>query len=481
MERVLVFDSLCNWMRAGVIEDGVLCELHSEKYAAEDPTESLYYGCVKQIRPALNAAFVDIGQKQNAFLPLEKDEQLRCGDYLIVQGAAKQTTDTKGLRITRKITLAGKTLVLIPGGDGVHISKKIRDEEQRSLLIQTAQDICPHGYGLIIRTASLDVTRQLLQDELETLLDQWNDALKKSAGLIRPGVIKAHARLDERLIRDLAGRELVRIVTNSCIQADQLREWQRIGMISAQTGIEIYTERGQLVFDAYGVETQLDKALRKRTWLENGGYLVIDHCEAMTVIDVNSGKMCLGKGIEETALKVNLEAADEIARQLRLRNIGGMITVDFIDMEDESHRKAVERRLKEAVLRDRVQVDVLGFTRLGLMEIKRRRERAELRKQMRISCSHCSGIGEVLCGEEIALRALQQVRRRVLSGQRGPFLISCSRAAAVALSAMSNPLSGERIYILAVSKHTEWVSVDQIGEDVPPPSGVFELRERMQE
>ena len=468
MIRELLIDDAPGYLRAAVVEDGRLCEIHGEKSGGTGETESVFYGRVQAIKPSLKAAFVDIGTELNAFLPLADDSTLRCGDMVIVQGQAKQATETKGLRVTEKLNLAGKWLVLVPGQRGVHVSKKVRDPELREALSDIARQVCPTDCGLIVRTASEDVTQQLLEEEAHVLHETWLEIRKKAAGMRKPGLLHGRLPLHIRLIRDM--RELSRIVISSKTGYEALLAAQQAQQIDAQTCIELYREDKQLIFDAYGIETQIDKALRRRVWLPCGGYLVIDFCEAMTVIDVNSGTMMLGRDLEETALRVNLEAAEEIARQLRLRDVGGIVMVDFIDMRPEEHRQALLARMKEALTSDRAQTKVEGITRLGLMEMTRKRTHTQLHKALCVHCSYCSGDGEVLSGEEVARRALRQSRRMLLSGQRGPFVIRCAPSAAQALEAMQVPVEGAKVYALAVpGKHAEKFDIEQIGVGVPVP------------
>lgn len=474
MERTVFIDDQPEYTRAAIVEDGTLCELMLEKKLDDDQTESIFLGRVQTIRKSIHAAFVDIGTELNAFLPLDDEHPIRCGELLIVQGAAKQATDTKGLRVTAKINLPGKWLVLIPGGSGVHVSKKIKDEALRETLLACGQRICPEGCGLIIRTVSEDASEELLRHEAETLCNQWTEMKRRAAGMTRPGVLSQRERLDMRLVRDLS--DLARVVVNSEAIYHLLIEAQRMQRISCDTQIELFKENTQLLFDAYSIEAAIDKALKKRVWLPCGGYLVFDFCEAMTVIDVNSGKMTMGCDLEETALRVNLEAADEIARQLRLRDIGGIIIVDFIDMRQGANRELLLKQMKEAVKRDRSQVSIEGITRLGLLEMTRKRVHTALRKALRNSCSYCSGSGEVLSGEESARRALRQVRRMAASGQRGPFVIRCCAAAAQALAGMKAP-DGESVYALsAPGRHAEKYDIEQVGAGVAVPKDAVALK-----
>ena len=480
MKRELIFDCAPDWIRAAVMEDGVLCELHSEAVDFEKETESLFYGCVKQIRPSVGAAFVDVGLERNGFLTLDEFGDLppRCGDMLIVQGAAKQETQDKGLRLTRRINLAGKWLVLVPGGAGAHVSKKVRDAEARVQLLEAAQRLCPEGFGLIVRTASQDVTQALLEEEAQALMVRWNEAQRRAAGMTRPGMLMERLPLDRRLVRDLASSDLARIVTNSAESAASFAEMQQQGLIPEGARVELFREGDQLVFDAMDIEPQIEHAVKKRVWLPCGGYLIMDRCEAMTVIDVNSGKMTLGRDVEDTALRVNLEAAREIARQLRLRDAGGMIVIDFIDMAQPEHRDALLREMREATKADRAQVRVYGLTKLGLMELSRKRVHAELHRQLCAPCTSCSGSGEVPSADEVARRALYAARRKALSGQPGPYLIRLSPAAAQALARRNRPVECD-VYALGVpGRHVKAYDIEPI-DPAAVPKGAVRLAERI--
>jgi len=461
-------------MRAAILEDGELYEILSEKRRESAQAESIYHGRVQAIRPSVGAAFVDIGDELNAFLPLDNGMKLRCGEMIIVQGLAKQASDGKGLRITTKINLAGKWLVLIPGESGVHISKKIKDPVLREALSDVVARLCKPGFGMIVRTAGTDVTEELLFTEAQELYAQWERISQKARGMTKPGLLYSRESLDMRLARDL--HELSRIVVNSKACFTALERAKEDHRICENTRIERFEEKTQLIFDAFSIEPQIDKALRKHVWLPCGGYLIIDFCEAMTVIDVNSGKMVLGRDLEDTALHVNLEAAKEIARQMRLRDLSGIIIVDFIDMKDEDHRKQLLDEMKMLAKQDRSQVKVEGITRLGLMEMTRKRVQEPLHRKLRTSCSYCSGSAEVLSAEETAHRALRQIRRMQIAMQRGPFLIRCAPAVMQAIHTMKLPQECPKVYVLAVSgKHAEKVDIEQIGAGIQLPKEAHAL------
>ena len=473
IKRLIVDDSF-GYTRAAVTEDGMLCEIHVEKQRAAEQAESIFLGRVQSIQPSLHAAFVDIGTDVHAFLPMRENMTLRCGDMIIVQGQAKQSTDTKGLRISDNVNLAGKYLVLLPQGQGVHISKKVKDPALRDTLGALGAQICPPDCGVIIRTAGEGVTEQLLHDEARELYQHWQDILQKAKGMSRPGLLDRRLPQYMLLARDVLN--LSEIVTNSQESYAILKAAQDNHTIALNVQITFDPETRALIFDTYNIETQIDKALKKRVWLACGGYLIIDPCEAMTVIDVNSGKMILGRDLEDTALRVNLEAAAEIARQLQLRNIGGIVLVDFIDMGREENKQLLLQSLKAAVSCDRAQVTIEGFTRLGLIEITRKRKHEQLRKSVRCSCSYCSGGGEVLSGDEVARRALRQVRRMVLGGQRGPFVIRCGSSAAQALSVIKAPQDVTIYFCAASGRHAEKYDIEQIGAGMPLPCGACAMK-----
>lgn len=471
MKRELIVDCRSGGMRAAVLEDGELVELHMEGGEPDRQTETLYYGRVQAVRPSVHAAFVEIGQELNAFLPLEEGVKLKSGDMLIVQGVAKQTTQSKGLRVSTRINLTGRALVLIPGETGVHISKKVKKPETRARLAAIGRAVCPPDCAIIIRTASENVSAEQLQAEAEMLLKSWQETNQRAKGMVKPGVLTKPEPLSLRLVRDLAG-SLERVVINDFDEFDALRQAQKDGRLPPQTHIEYADEQKTLLFDAFNLETPIDKALKKRVWLPCGGYLIFDFAEALTVIDVNSGKMVTGKSMEETALRVNLEAVKELARQLRLRDVGGIVIVDLIDMEKDKNRQAVLAALKDAAKCDRMPVKIEGITRLGLLEMTRKRKGEQLRRALRTTCSVCSGSGELLCEEEIARRALRQARRMALAGQRGPFVICLAEKAAKVLAAMPQPENCPPVYALASGGSREKFSVMQPGEGEIPEQAV---------
>lgn len=479
IKRELVIDCKSGGTRAAVLEDGELVELHLESGEPERQTETLYYGRIQAVRPSVHAAFVEIGQELNAFLPLENDMKLKSGDMLIVQGVAKQTTQSKGLRVSTRVNLTGQGLVLIPGEIGVHISKKVKNPEMRARLTEIGREICPPNCAVIIRTASENVTAEQLREEAESLLKMWQEACQKAKGMVKPGILIRPEPLAVRLIRDLA-RNLERVVLNDKTEYEAICRMQQEGRLPQETRIEYVDEQRTLLFDAFNLETPIDKALKKRVWLPCGGYLIFDFAEALTVIDVNSGKMVASKNMEETALRVNLEAVKEIARQIRLRDVGGIIIVDLIDMDKDKNKQLVLSALKDAVKNDRMPVKIEDITRLGLLEMTRKRKGEQLRRALRTTCSVCSGSGELLSEDEIARRALRQARRMALAGQRGPFVICLAEKAVKILQTLPQPENCPPIYALSVSGYREKFSVIQPGEGEMPEQAVALQKETNQ-
>ena len=476
MKRELLLECASDEIRAAVLEDGRLCEIYQEGVNHKKLTETLFLGRVQSIRPTVGAAFVDIGEALHAFLPLKEGTSLRCGDMIIVQGTAVQSVDTKGLRISDTVNLAGKWLVLIPGERGVRYSKKIKDPQLRAALAEWVEPLCPEGCGLIVRTASADVDPDALAEEVEILRKRWDQITVKAAGMTKPGVLFEPLDLGMRLVRDI-GNTLSRVVSSDEDTIGRLTAARNDGWLSPETEIVRFDESAGLMNDVFSLDAQVDKALKKRVWLDCGGYLVFDACEALTVIDVNSGKMILGKDTEDNALRVNLQAAEEIARQLRLRNIGGIIVVDYIDMKMEEHREALLQRIKACSQADRSVVTVGGMTRLGLVEMTRKRQGEQLDRSLQVQCKTCTGNGRFLSGEEVARRALRQVRRMEIAGQRGPFLIRCAAQTASALQNLSAEKLHAPVYALAEGgRHAERFEIEQLDFSAALPKGAMQLR-----
>lgn len=373
-----------------VVEDGCLVEYLRDDQANHD-AETIYLGKVERIVPGMDAAFVNIGQKKNGFLPLKEKSQtfrhegLQCGDRVLVQ-VKREAHEQKGAFLSRDVTLCGQYVILMPCDRYIGISAKI-DGEKREALKQLGRALSDDRFGLVMRTAAAEASETLLTEETETLWEKWQTIMKKAATAPAPSVIYEEVSLLDAFLRDYAPRGIDAIVTN-----DERLRHQFDGTYPV-----VWTEEDPMEKDH--LLQQRKQALGRLVPLPCGGNLVIDECEALTVMDVNSARATGTKMAEENIRKVNIQACKEAARQMRLRNLGGIVIIDLIDMQPES-RPMVEEALKQACLKDRVKVVVHGFTSLGLMELTRKRQCRTLRDEWTETCTHCQGSGRKQIKEE---------------------------------------------------------------------------------
>lgn len=467
MKREIFLECSADCTRMAVVEDGALCEYAVERAGNEKQTGSIYRGRVQRVLGGMQAAFVDIGLEKNAFLPLRTGERVRGGDMLLVQVLKDPPGGVKGLRLTQSITLPGRLCVLSPGGQGLSISRKL-PEADRKRLHQACDGLCPGGFGLVLRTQAAQAEPGEITREAETLLERWREIERRGRQSLAPGLVFGEEGLALRMLRDLLTPETLRV----CVQGDAAFS-QLAGRVPAD--ILEKCESDVPIFDLFGLESRIERALSRRVWLDCGGYIVVDSCEAMTVIDVNSGKYTGKTDLEETALRVNLEAAREVARQLRLRDIGGIVAVDFIDMQEEAHRSRLMDVFREALLADRSRVQLVELTRLGIAQLTRKRLAQPALEAIGRPCPVCGGEGRVLRAEEIARRALLEVRRRIAGGSRAGCVVSLHPAAHKELAAMAAP--GEAaVYALARPQmNPEQFALTPLGENENPPADAQRL------
>ena len=395
-----------------MLEDGKLVEIYIERPLQHRVVGNIYKGVVANILPGMEAAFVDIGMERNAFLYVNDalpswdemdghslagetiENMLSVGEEIMVQ-VVKEPFGTKGARVTSQVTVPGRYLVLVPGADYVGVSRRIEDSEEKERLRKLAGSIKPEGMGVIVRTVAESVSEEILQYDLKYLQKLWQKIHKRHYEGEAPSVIYQDLALTCRVARDLLDEEV-----NSFI-IDNEHEYEKVMEILDDTSpelknrVELYNKK-EPIFDYYEIEKDIQKALDKQVWLKCGGYLIIDEIEALTVIDVNTGRYTGKRNLADTVFKTNMEAAEEIARQIRLRDIGGIIIVDFIDMYDENHRNQVLNKLNEAAKNDRLRTFVLGLTNLGLVEMTRKKVRKDLAAFLQQSCPYCEGNGRVL-------------------------------------------------------------------------------------
>jgi len=405
-----------------VLEDHRLVEIYLEQSAHSRLVGSIYKGRVVNVLPGMQAAFVDIGLDRNTFLYVEdvklpKDQvkntrrsrqsieaMVKEGQELVVQ-VVKEPLGGKGARVTTRITLPGRYVVLMPGVEFVGISRRIESEAERNRLKRLTQEIKPPAMGLIVRTVAEGVSNEELTEDFHGLTNLWNRIMAKSERVPAPHLLHRDLELLNRVLRDLFNMEVDRLTVNSREAHDKVMEMVETMAPSLRSKVRLDNRD---LFSLNNVYSQIQDALRRKVWLKCGGYLVIDQTEALTAIDVNTGKFVGSTSLADTILKTNLEAAVEIARQIRLRNTGGIIIIDFIDMEDLTHQEKVLKTLEEELKKDKTKTSILGLTRLGLVELTRKKARPGLGKLLQKDCPHCDGSGKVLSAETISLRCKKQ-------------------------------------------------------------------------
>ena len=422
VDRVMVVRRIGARTQIAVLEDGILVEHYVDRGTSSSMVGNVYLGRVQNVLPSMEAAFVDIGRGRNAVLyagevnwdaagldgqPRRIEMALKSGDPVLVQ-VTKDPVGQKGARLTSQVSLPGRYLVYVPDGSMTGISRKLPDTE-RSRLKAILKKVMPEGAGVIVRTAAEGASEEELTRDITRLQAQWEDIEKKRATATPPSLLSSEPDLAIKVIRDIFNEDFSKVVISGSGVIEEVRDY--VGSIAPDLleRIESWTGTDD-VFGAFRIEEQLTKALDRKVWLPSGGSLVIDRTEAMTVIDVNTGKFTgQGGNLEETVTKNNLEAAEEIVRQLRLRDVGGIIVIDFIDMVLESNRDLVLRRLVECLGRDRTKHQVAEVTSLGLVQMTRKRIGGGLHEVFSTPCEHCGGRGHHVslhpAGEEAPARA----------------------------------------------------------------------------
>jgi len=390
MREVILYQEkdLCH---AALLEDGDVCEYHV--YGAGKSTSlvgAIIKGRVERIVPGMDAAFVNIGLEKNGFLPLKEapgfvkasseKPSLQTGQEILVQ-VKKDSVGEKGAYLTQDITFPGTYVVFLPLDSFVGVSQRVQNSKEREALLQIGNEMKLDGSGLVMRSAALHAKTEDIIIEIASLNEVWQAVKALYPKKNAPQLLFQSLDPFAELLRDYPVGDISRIVTN-----------QRNLVVE---GIEVSSVPGTDLLTVYGIRAQVEKALGRKIWLKSGGYLIIDICEAMTVIDVNTGKFTGSKLLEETIFKLNIEALREIVRQIRLRGLGGIILIDFIDMQSELHRQAVLDSLQGELKKDRIKTVVHGFTSLGLMECTRKKTRLPLHESMTDICSKCMGSGRL--------------------------------------------------------------------------------------
>jgi len=423
--------------RVALLEDRVLSELYIERTKDRGIMGNIYKGKVVKVLPGMQAAFVDIGLEKAAFLyvsdvygrvedyeemgfqgeetlnyfnPSSQIEDLLSEGQEILVQVSKEPLGTKGTRITSHMTLPGRYLVFMPTVDHVGISRRIKDEKERRRLREIVQAIRPPSSGFIVRTASEGAEPEEIRNDMDFLFHLWSNIQKRKENTTAPSLIHSDLTMVLRVIRDILSPQVNRIVIDSKEEYDNILSFINIYMPKQKHEVILY-EKEEPIFDAYGIEMEIDKILGRKVWLKSGGYIVIDMSEALVAIDVNTGRYVGKRNLADTILKTNLEAAKEIAYQLRLRNIGGIIIIDFIDMEREGDREKVYQAFEEALKKDRQKTNIFKISELGLVEMTRKRTRENISRILSESCPYCEGAGLVKSKTTVCYDIFREIER----------------------------------------------------------------------
>jgi len=470
MSAELIINSNPFETRVALVENGQVAELFVERSSDRGIVGNIYKGRVVRVLPGMQAAFVDIGLEKAAFLyvtdiyrPMNDIEQLfisSCdhetavtepqetiqnagceyepdfrhiydgvpiqdrlqeGQEILVQ-VAKEPIGSKGARITTHITLPGRNLVFMPTMDRVGVSRRIEDETERKRLRELVCEIKPPYRGFIVRTAAEGAEREKLQSESDFVAKLWQTIQRRSETTNVPSLVYQELDITLRAVRDLFTKEVDRLVIDSETEYRKILNFTETFLPSLQNEVELY-DGDEPIFDGYGIEMEIQRALSKKIWLKSGGYIVIESTEALTAIDVNTGRYVGKRNLEETILKTNLEAVKEIAYQLRLRNLGGIIIIDFIDMEKEANRHKVWNALREATHKDKSKSNILEMSDLGLIEMTRKRTKESIGQVLCEPCFYCEGEGHLKSKQTVCYEVLRDLERQMKDFYGGKVLV----------------------------------------------------------
>jgi ribonuclease G len=435
--------------RVALLEDGQVVEFYVERNRDTSHVGNIYKGKVVKILPGMQSAFIDIGLEKSAFLyvgdirtdiiddyseifeydsssvvdvlpkdrhrhDMQIEEIIQEGQEIFVQ-IAKDPLGTKGARVTSYVTIPGRYLVLMPNVEHIGISRRIEDEEERVRLKDIVEDFKPEDMGFIIRTVSEGASYDELKKDMEYLVNVWNDIQKKKDVANAPYMLYNDLDLAFRSVRDLMNQGVESLIVDSADVFGQIKEFVGAYFPKLLDKIDIH-DSDEPLFDFHGIEIDISRALGRRVWLKSGGYIVIDQTEAMTVIDVNTGKF-VGKGnLEETILKTNIEAVKEVAYQVRLRNLGGIIIIDFIDMERLENRKNVFNSMSSAMAKDKAKYTISQISELGVIQMTRKRVRESLGRTLCDTCPYCEGRGFVKSPRTLCYEIFRKTKKIARQG-----------------------------------------------------------------
>ena len=452
MFRQLLINETPHETRVAVMEDGTIVELFIDRWDTSDIAGNIYKGRIQRVLPGMQAAFVDIGLKRAAFLhvndivnekspafapqfqyelggdengipldeeaaathPLDRaevsiEELIREGQEILIH-VTKSPLGNKGARVTSYVTLPGRYLVLMPFSDHIGVSRRIVEEEERSRLKSLVQHLRTDKTGYIVRTVSEGISEEKIANEMDFLRNLWENIQVKYRNHPAPALLHKDLNISLRAVRDLLTNEAQRLVTDSPGVYQSVLDLLDNYMPSLKDSVDLYVGN-ESIFDAFNIEGDITRALKRKVWLKSGGYIVIEQTEALCAIDVNTGRYVGKHNLDETILKTNLDAVKEIAYQIRLRDIGGLIIIDFIDMEKKSNQEKVYSAFKEALNKDRSKTHVIPMSEVGLIQMTRKRVRQSLTRLLSEPCFYCDGEGYLVSRQTICYRIYRQILR----------------------------------------------------------------------
>ncbi len=454
MKKEIIVNATPLETRVAILEDKTLTEIFIERDSNRGTAGNIYKGRVTKVLPGMQSAFVDIGLERDAFLYVSDhfssaeeyerlwgieegsngndnggrsarhghiEDILKEGQAVLVQ-VSKESIAAKGARITSYVSLPGRFLVLMPSIDYAGVSRKIENERERRRLKQIVSEVRRDNYGWIVRTEGLKKGREELEADMNYLRNMWEDLRRRAERATAPTLI--HRELDVvcKVLRDLFSAEFDRVTIDSESVYRQTLDFMKAVQPALSNRVHHYRKENS-IFEEYGIEAELEKALRSRVWLKSGGSIVINQTEALVAIDVNTGKYVGKKRLEDTVLKTNLEAVEEVCRQLRLRDLGGIIVVDLIDMEEHRNRRKVQEQFEEALRRDRAKTKLLQISEFGLVEITRQRTKRSLERILCQPCPYCLGSSHIRSVETLCLDVQRELRKLLPSMEGTEVLI----------------------------------------------------------
>lgn len=451
MKKTLLFNATAMEKRAALLEDGKLAEIVVERDDHHRILGNIYRARITTILPGIQSAFVDIGIGKSAFLHasdvnpsllLEKDDErierytnrseqskrrqipsvpieqvLEVGQDILVQ-VSKEPIGNKSPKLTTQISIAGRFLVLVPDADFIGVSKKTTDIKTRKMLKRIISQIKPKGVGFIVRTIGLKVSETELVSEMKILIENWRTVQKQALISTGPRLIYKECGITTRVIRDVFSEDIAEVYVDNQEDFEEIVSYLKTLSPELRKKVILYKDHTPL-FDHFNIEKEVDRSIKRKVWLKNGGYLYFDHTEALLAIDINTGRNVGKKDLEDTIFQTNLVAAQEICRQLRLRDIGGLIVVDFIDMRRPDHRRRIEAEMRKLLAKDSTALSYTGLSKFGLMEITRKRVRPELQELFTDLCHSCNGLGRVFSPATVTSRIDRWLKRAVVDGIRG--------------------------------------------------------------